>query len=87
MKRSARQGASSDEEGWGGGYGFNWTTGGNAQKLAFAASTDAMIPICADQFLAPGPDAQAEYASTKGHCLPALPTPTGYRIARPSSRM
>ena len=29
------------------------------------ASTEAMIPICADQFLALGPDAQAEYASTK----------------------
>jgi hypothetical protein len=33
--------------------------------MALAASTDAMIPICADQFLALGPDAQAEYASTK----------------------
>jgi hypothetical protein len=50
---------------WIGGYGFNWSTGGNAQKMAFAASTDAMIPICADQFLALGPDAQAEYKSTK----------------------
>jgi hypothetical protein len=50
---------------WIGGYGFNWSTGGSAQKMALAASTDAMIPICADQFLALGPDAQAEYASTK----------------------
>jgi hypothetical protein len=50
---------------WVGGYGFNWSTGGNAEKMALAASTDAMIPICADQFLALGPDAQAEYAGTK----------------------
>jgi hypothetical protein len=50
---------------WIGGYGFNWSTGGNAQKMALAASTEAMIPICADQFLALGPDAQAEYAGTK----------------------
>jgi hypothetical protein len=50
---------------WFGGYGFNWTLGGTAQKMALAASTDAMIPICADQFLALGPDAQAEYTSTK----------------------
>jgi hypothetical protein len=50
---------------WVGGYGFNWSTGGNAQKMALAASTDAMIPICVDQFLALGPDAQAEYKSTK----------------------
>jgi hypothetical protein len=47
------------------GYGFNWSTGGNAQKMALVASTDAMIPICADQFLALGPEAQAEYARTK----------------------
>lgn len=50
---------------WVGGYGFNWSTGGNAQKMALTASTDAMIPICADQFLALGPDVQAEYKSTK----------------------
>jgi hypothetical protein len=50
---------------WVGGYGFNWSNGGNAQKMVLAASTDAMIPICAGQFLALGPDAQAEYASTK----------------------
>ena len=52
---------------WIGGYGFNWSTGGNAQKMALTASTDAMIPICADQFLALGPDAQAEYKSTKAN--------------------
>jgi hypothetical protein len=50
---------------WFGGYGFNWTLGGNAQKMASVAATDAMIPICADQFLALGPDAQAEYKATK----------------------
>ena len=50
---------------WIGGYGFNWTTGGNAQKMAMTASTDAMIPICADQFLALGPEAQAEYKASK----------------------
>ena len=47
------------------GYGLNWTTGGNAQKMVAAASTDAMVPICADQFLALGADAQAEYKSIK----------------------
>ena len=52
---------------WIGGYGFNWSTGGNAQKMAVTASTDAMIPICADQFLALGPEVQAEYASTKAN--------------------
>jgi hypothetical protein len=36
-----------------------------AQKMALTASTDAMIPICVDQFLALGPDVQAEYVSTK----------------------
>ena len=50
---------------WFGGYGFNWTLGGNAQKMASVAATDAMIPICADQFLALGPEAQAEYKATK----------------------
>jgi hypothetical protein len=50
---------------WVGGYGFNWSTGGNAQKMALTASTDAMVPICADQFLALGPDAQSEYKSAK----------------------
>jgi hypothetical protein len=48
-----------------GGYGFNWSTGGNAQKMALAASTDAMIPICVDQFLALGPDVQAEYKNIR----------------------
>ena len=52
---------------WIGGYGVNWSTGGNAQKMAVTASTDAMIPICADQFLALGPEVQAEYASTKAN--------------------
>jgi hypothetical protein len=50
---------------WIGGYGFNWVTGGNAEKMATAASSDAMVPICADQFLALGPDAQAEYKNIK----------------------
>src|SRR3954466_11793870 len=50
---------------WIGGYGFNWTTGGNAQKMALTASTDAMIPICADQFLALGPEALVEYKASK----------------------
>jgi hypothetical protein len=50
---------------WVGGYGFSWTTGGNAQKMVTAASSDAMVPICADQFLALGPDAQAEYKNIK----------------------
>src|SRR4051794_2357555 len=50
---------------WIGGYGFNWVTGGNAEKMATAASSEAMIPICADQFLALGPDAQAEYKNIK----------------------
>jgi len=52
---------------WVGGYGFNWSTGGNAQKMALTASTDAMIPICADQFLALGPDAQVEYKAAKAN--------------------
>jgi hypothetical protein len=50
---------------WVGGYGFNWSTGGNAQKMALTASTDALIPICADQFLALGPDVQAEYKAIR----------------------
>src|SRR5829696_6004247 len=50
---------------WIGGYGFNWTTSGSAQKMLAAASSDAMVPICADQFLALGPDAQAEYKNIK----------------------
>ena len=50
---------------WIGGYGFNWTTCGNAEKRVAAASSDAMVPICADQFLALGPDAQAEYKNIK----------------------
>jgi hypothetical protein len=50
---------------WVGGYGFSWTTSGNAQKMVTAASSDAMVPICADQFLALGPDAQAEYKNIK----------------------
>jgi hypothetical protein len=50
---------------WIGGYGFNWTTSGNAEKRVAAASSDAMVPICADQFLALGPDAQAEYKNIK----------------------
>src|SRR5829696_6434040 len=52
---------------WIGGYGFNWTTGGNAQKMAMTASTDAMIPICVDQFLALGPDVQAEYKNIRAN--------------------
>jgi len=52
---------------WIGGYGFNWSTGGNAQKLALTASTDAMIPICVDQFLALGPDVQAEYKNIRAN--------------------
>ena len=50
---------------WFGGYGFNWTLGGTAQKMASTAATDAMIPICADQFVALGSEAQAEYKATK----------------------
>ena len=50
---------------WIGGYGFNWSTSGNVEKRVVAASSDAMIPICADQFLALGPDAQAEYKAIK----------------------
>ena len=52
---------------WIGGYGFNWSTGGNAQKLALTASTDAMIPICVDQFLALGPGVQAEYKNIRAN--------------------
>jgi transposase len=52
---------------WIGGYGFNWSTGGNAQRLALTASTDAMIPICVDQFLALGPDVQAEYKNIRAN--------------------
>jgi hypothetical protein len=29
---------------WFGGYGFNWTLGATAQKMASVAATDAMIP-------------------------------------------
>ena len=50
---------------WVGGYGFGWTTRGNTEKMVAAASSDAMVPICADQFLALGPDAQAEYKNIK----------------------
>ncbi len=50
---------------WVGGYGFNWMTGGAAKQMATTASTEAMLPICADQILALGADAQAEYKSTK----------------------
>jgi hypothetical protein len=48
-----------------GGYGFNWTTSGSAQKLVETARSDAMIPICVDQFLALGPEAQVEYKAAK----------------------
>ena len=50
---------------WIGGYGFNWATSGNVEKRVATASSDAMVPICADQFLALGPDAQAEYKAIK----------------------
>ena len=49
------------------GYGFNWTTGGTADKRVAAAATDAMVPICADQFLALGPDVQAEYKAATAY--------------------
>lgn len=52
---------------WFGGYGFNWTTSGSAQKMVETAATNAMIPICADQFLALGPDVQVEYKATKAN--------------------
>jgi hypothetical protein len=42
---------------WFGGYGLNWTLGGTAQKMVESAHIDAMVPICADQFLALGPAA------------------------------
>jgi hypothetical protein len=50
---------------WVAGYGFSWMTSGTAEKMVAAASSNAMVPICADQFLALGPDAQAEYKSIK----------------------
>jgi hypothetical protein len=50
---------------WFGGYGFNWTLGGNVQKMVEAAQVNAMVPICADQFLALGPEAQSEYKGAK----------------------
>src|SRR5829696_6096348 len=50
---------------WFGGYGFNWTTSGSAQKLVESAKSDAMIPICVDQFLALGPEVQVEYKAAK----------------------
>ena len=50
---------------WIGGYGFNWSTSGTVEKRVVAASSNSMIPICADQFLALGPDAQAEYKAIK----------------------
>jgi hypothetical protein len=48
-----------------GGYGFNWIKSGSAQKLVETARSDAMIPICVDQFLALGPEAQVEYKAAK----------------------
>src|SRR3954471_9373211 len=50
---------------WFGGYGLNWTLGGTAQKMVESTQINAMVPICADQFLALGPEAQVEYKSAK----------------------